>query len=572
MKKLFAIAIMAAMLVFSFVICANADEYVYYENDFSDAATISDFTQYRGEWAIEDGVLKLKGAGNVGIEDQVYMLFTADDAIMNLTDYIIEVDITPNALAGVLARCDLDLAYAESATGYCGYQAILDYATTTSTGNTTESFSIGSANTAGGWAGSLGASSRPSSRNILHHFKMIVEGSTLTVVVTDEFGMELWNYTAVNDEWAMGTFGFTAIPADMSAAMVNIGMLSFDNLKVTAIGDVGTHLAAGGALADYKPTVVSNPVVVNKVNEEDVDFSKTEYVLYENDFSDAETINDFTQVRGKWVIQDGKLCLESTDEGCVFSFLAYTADETGYVGVASDYTIEVDLIGVQAAAGVLSYVDTDMFSGDTDNTFYGYLSFASNDATKAAIGASDASATYANIKVSGGLLTPGNSYHIVVEHLDGEITFSFTDMATGELVYTHTTPAKEWSTGSFGFRMRANNGGNVNALINPVDGSSNPAPAGFDNLKVTVTGTEAALINSGFAPNSEIVYSIKEEEPVVTTEVTETVETQAVSTEEVAGNENETDNGTSVAPIIIAVIAVVVVAAIVVVIVTKKKK
>ncbi|MBE6680332.1 MAG: hypothetical protein E7598_07420, partial [Ruminococcaceae bacterium] len=184
MKKLFVVMLSAMLLAFSMAMIVNATEYVYYENDFSDAATISDFTQYRGEWVIENGVLKLKGAGKVGIEDQVFMLYTADNAIMNLTDYILEVDITPNALAGVLARCDTALAYAESATGYCGYQAVLDYSTTTSNGSTKESFSMGSANTAGGWVGALGAASIPSSRNILHHFKMTVEGPALTVVVT----------------------------------------------------------------------------------------------------------------------------------------------------------------------------------------------------------------------------------------------------------------------------------------------------------------------------------------------------------------------------------------------------
>lgn len=513
MKKLFALLMAAMLMIFCMAIFANAAEYVYYENDFSDASSISDFTQYRGEWAIENGVLKLKGAGNVGIEDQVFILYTADDAIMNLTDYILEVDITPNALAGLLARCDTALAYAESATGYCGYQATLDFTTTASNGSTKESFSLGSANTAGGWVGSLGAASIPSSRNYLHHFKMTVEGPALTVLVTDEYGQELWNYTAINDEWAMGTFGFTAIGADMSAAMVNIGMLQFDNLKVTAIGEVGDYLANGGTLADYKPTVVSNPVKVDKVNEDEVDFTKDTFVLYENDFSDAESINDFTQARGTWVVQDGGLCLEATEEGKVFSFIAYTADETGYIGLVSDYTVEADLFGVQAAAGVLSYVDTELFSGDSDNTFYGYLSFASNDATKAAIGASDITGTYANIKVSGGILTPGNNYHIVVKHLDGDVSFSFTDIDSGEQVYEYTTTADKWNTGSFGFRMRANNGGNVNALINPADGSANTAPAYFDNVKVTVIGVEAALINAGFAPNSEIVYNIVDDKP-----------------------------------------------------------
>ena len=558
MKKLFSIMFAVMLLAFCMAVTAGATEYVYYENDFSDPATIGDFTQYRGEWAVEDGVLKLKGTGaGLGYEDQVFMLYTADDSIMNLTDYILEVDVTPNAFAGVLARCDVALAYAEGANGYCGYQMAIDF-NTNSSNVTNESFTLGRVNTAGGWAGSLGATSFKANRNYTHHVKMTVSGSTINTVITDASGAELWNNTVENNEWAMGTFGFTAVPADMSVSMVNVGILSFDNLKVTATGDVGTHLAGGGTLADYTPAVASDPIVVEKVSESDIDFTKTEYVLYENDFSDEATLADFTQVRGEWVVQDGKLYLASTEEGCVFSFIAYTADETGYVGLASDYTVEVDLYDVMAAAGVLTYVDTSLFSGENDNSFYGYLSFASNDATKAAIGVSDVTATYANVKVSGGVLTPGNDYHIVVTHLDGKVSFSFTDIATGEVVYEHTTTADKWLNGSFGFRMRAANGDSVNAMV-----------AAFDNLKVTITGDEAALINSGFAPNAEIVYDAIEETPVET----QPAETSAAETAEVTTVSVDTPDKEGGFPVVpVAIIAVVLVALAVVVVIVKGKK
>ncbi len=558
MKKLFATMLIAVLLVLCMAVTAGATDFVYYENDFSDPATISDFEQYRGEWAIEDGALKLKGTGKgIGYEEQVFMLYTADEAIMNLTDYILEVDVTPNAFAGVLTRCDVERAYAESATGYCGYQFAIDYSTNSSN-VTKESFSFDRVNTAGGFAGSLGAATFEAKRNYTHHVKMTVHGADITIVVTDESGAELWNYTVNNNEWAMGTFGFTAVPADMSVSMVNVGLLKFDNLKVTAIGDVGTHLANGGKLSEYVPTVASDPIVVEKVSEKDIDFSKNEYVLYENDFSNADSLADFTQVRGEWVIQDEKLYLASTDDGCVFSFLAYTADSTGLVGLASDYTVEVDLYDVMAAAGVLSYVDTSLFSGDSDNTFYGYLSFASNDAKKAAIGASDATATYANIKVSGGVLTPGNDYHIVVRHLDGKVYFSFTDIETGALAFEHETTADKWTTGSFGFRMRAANGDAVNTMT-----------AAFDNLKVTVIGDEAALINSGFSPNAEIVYD--KEEVVVTTPVETTAEETEALTTAAATEEPTTNDSFPIVPVVI-IVAVVAVLAIVVVIIKGKKK
>ncbi|MBQ8837163.1 MAG: hypothetical protein IJ002_06620 [Clostridia bacterium] len=558
MKKLFALICTAALLVLCMAVSASAAEYVYYENDFSDSATISDFTQYRGEWVVEDGVLKLKSAGGLGLDEQVFLLYTADDAVMNLTDYILEVDVTPNALAGVLARCDLGYAYAEAEDGYCGYQLALNFATNSGNSATTESLTLGRTNTAGVSAGPLGSSSFASKRNYTHHITMTVEGANVTVVVTDPEGVELWNYTAENGEWAMGTFGFSAVPADMSVSMVNIGVLSFDNLKVTAIGAVGDHLANGGALSEYVPSVQSNPIVIEKVNASEIDFSNTEYVLYENDFSDETTLEDFMTVGGEWVVQDGKLYLSSVDEGFVFSYIAYIGDETGYVGLASDYTAEVDLCDVMAGAGLLTYVDPTLCG----NEFYGYMSFASNDATKAALGATDATGAYANIKVSGGVLTPGNDYHIVAEHFDGMITFTFTDIESGELVYEYSTTADKWSTGSFGLRMRANNGDSVNAMH-----------AYFDNLKVTVKGEEAALINSGFAPNSEIIDDTVEE--VVTTEAVETTAPAEETTAEVADTtevQAPSEGGSSTTVIIIAAVAVVVILAVVVVIVKGKKK
>ena len=119
--------------------------------------------------------------------------------------------------------------------------------------------------------------------------------------------------------------------------------------------------------------------------------------------------------------------------------------------------------------------------------------------------------------------------------------------------------------------MRANNGANVNAIINPADGSENPAPAYFDNLKVTVTGTEAALINSGFAPNAEIVYNIVDEKPAVPAEtIAETAYETATEGTDVATEPVEKGNSSIVIIAVVAVFVAIVVA--VVIVVAKKKK
>ena len=563
MKKLFVLALATVLLAFSMVVCAAATEYVYYENDFSDASTISDFTQYRGKWEIKDGALMLTGVGKTGLDSKVFLLYTKDADIMNLTDYVLEVEITPSAFAGVLARCDKTLAFAESETGFCGYQAEIDYKTTTSSGAINEIIAINRTNTAGGMLRELDAKSfGVENRGLKHFLTMTVEGQNITVVVTDENGEELYNHTTTNDEWAMGTFGFSALPEDAAASVVNVRMLKFDNLKVTAIGDVGAHLANGGKLADYKPTVKSNPVTVAKVNEADIDFTNTEYVLYENDFSDPDTIEHFTQALGNWVIEDGKLYMESV-EG-TFSYIVYTADETGLVGKVSDYVIEADLTGAVTMAGLVSYADVSLFSdalsnGVADgNSFYGYLSFLSNNAGSGAIGATDATGTYANVNgtVVAGPKKNGN-YHLTVQHLDGKLTFTITDVDTGVDVYSKSATTDKWSNGSFGFRMRGENGQDIKDI--------NLMTAAFDNFKVTVIGDEAALIHSGYSPDSEIVRNKTIELPTQKPEETTaaTVATTAPVADNVSGG---------VTGIVIAIVAaaVVVLGAVVAVVVKKK--
>ena len=125
---------------------------------------------------------------------------------------------------------------------------------------------------------------------------MVAEGTSITYTVTDkDSGAELWRHTEINDEWALGSFGFRA--RVMDSGLTNLYMVGFDNLKITAIGEVGDHLAAGKALADYKPNVTSaavepllTPAIevtvpdVVEVSVSDLDMTKTEYVFMKTIF------------------------------------------------------------------------------------------------------------------------------------------------------------------------------------------------------------------------------------------------------------------------------------------------
>ena len=526
MKKLIAIVITCMLLVLGMTMTVGAAEYVYYENDFSDPATLSDFTQYRGEWGIVDGKLMLTGIGDLGMEQFCHILFTKDEGIINLTDYIAEVDlINIQSSAGILVRCDTTKANGDSSNSFYGYVGFVS--------NNGTKAAFGRADGIGGYAGNMDVSGAVTNPCENLHLKVTVEGKNITYVMTNlDTGAELHTYTVENGEWAMGSFGFRA--AIMQSGLLNVGVVGFDNVKITALGEVGDWLAAGKALKDYKPGVTSEVIVpkiteaievtvpeVVKVEASKLDATKTEYVFYENDFSDPATIGDFTQYRGDWVIRDGRLYYDATTEGfdatSNFAFILYSGNHDA--NLLRNYTVEVDVHNSQTASGVITHADLSQADSDTANSFYGYVSFISNDGTKGAVGYCDWEGKWGgNLNVGDALLNPGGDYHIKVEHAaDGTFTYTITALGSDEVIWTDTQASVEWGCGSFGFRMRV-------ALDNLISLGN----TGYDNLKVTVYGEEAVLLHAGYHPNAEIVGEISI--PAVTVAPTETTAAPAETT------------------------------------------
>lgn len=581
MKKLLAIAVATVLLVFGMVMTANAAEYVYYQNDFSDANTLADFTQFRGEWGIVDGQLMLTGTGDLDLAQQCFLLYTKDPGVMNLTDYILEVDMNNiQSQAGPLLRCDITKANNSTGNAFYGYQCMLSFTGTKA--------AIGRADASDGWKGNLHVGSEVTNPGANLHLKITVEGKNLTYVLTDKStGAELYNQTVENDEWALGSFGFRAVI--MNSGLMNLNMLGFDNLKVTAIGEVGDWLAAGKSLADYNSGVENNAVVVAhtdaievtvpevvQVESSTLDMTKTEYVFYENDFSDAATISDFTQYRGEWTIKNGGLYYSALTAGfdatTNFSFILYSANHDA--NLLKNYTVEADVCNVQTAAGIISHADlSQAASRPNTNSFYGYLSFVSNDATKFAVGYGNWEGNWGgNLVVGEPMATAGSNYHIKVAYSeDGTFTTSVTVVGSDEVIWTDTQVASEWMAGSFGFRNRV-----------ALDAAVNLDNCYWDNLKVTVYGDEAVLLNAGYHPNAEIVGAITTTAPVVTEDPAETTDAPAVTTADAADVTTapatttapvttDAEGGANVGLIVGIVIAVVVVAAIVVVVLKKKK-
>ncbi|MBQ7661546.1 MAG: copper amine oxidase N-terminal domain-containing protein [Clostridia bacterium] len=218
-----------------------------------------------------------------------------------------------------------------------------------------------------------------------------------------------------------------------------------------------------------------------------------ETVIYENDFSNPATLADFKQYRTEWEIKDGGLFL--TDKGTVADFKPETSfSHIIYQGAnLTDYIVEVDYKNIQTAGGIIFNADKDA-AGNSNNGFYGYIAFISNDATKGALGCADEKGGWkGNIFVgNGGNCNMGDDVHIKVVVKGGYIHETITNIANGKTVFDYTykigTNANDvkWVEGTVGLRMRSENGPTF---------AVSAGNAYFDNFKVT-TANEATISES----------------------------------------------------------------------------
>lgn len=188
-----------------------------------------------------------------------------------------------------------------------------------------------------------------------------------------------------------------------------------------------------------------------------------ETVIYENDFSDASTISDFTQYRHAWEIKDGALyatstALADTVSGAM-SHILYNATET-----LTDYIVEVDYLNPQSTGGVIIRADEELAS-HANNGFYGYIAFVASTADKGAFGYANAEGAWGgNINVGSVAFAKGDDIHIKVTVKGDYVKVEMTKMETGELVYTYTYSIGTneahtvWSSGTAGLRINGTAG------------------------------------------------------------------------------------------------------------------
>ena len=242
MKKLLAMLFVAILLV----VGVSAAETVIYSNDFSDEATLWDFTQYNIQWEVRDGGLYLTeeptpSAGTLNMDDAFgFILY---NGAADLANYVIDVDLmNANTQTGVIFRAQQNLAKHKNS-GFCGYMAFVS--------QTVSSGVIGVGNPKAGWAGNVAAGENHKS---LHpganiHFNIIVKDQKVGVKMTNIDDNKLvfdkiytigsnTNYDSI---YTAGTFGFR-MRVKYNDKM-GAGVSYFDNLVVTTANETVPQLS-----------------------------------------------------------------------------------------------------------------------------------------------------------------------------------------------------------------------------------------------------------------------------------------------------------------------------------------
>lgn len=203
-----------------------------------------------------------------------------------------------------------------------------------------------------------------------------------------------------------------------------------------------------------------------------------ETTIYENDFSDAATLADFTAYRHAWEIRDGGLYATSQkldgDVSDAFSHILCSA-----APALTDYIAEVDYLHAVTTGGLVFNADIDR-ADHGKNGFYGYIAFGASTGDKGAFGyATAAGAWGGNINVGSPAYADGTDLHIKVIVKGDYVSIEMTDIATGRPVYSYiysidkSTAQTKWHGGAVGFRLNGTEGA-------------------FDNLKIT-TANEVSV-------------------------------------------------------------------------------
>ena len=463
MKKTMLI-LCAALLCALLSVSVLAAETVIYENDFSDPSTIRDFEQYRMTWEIRDGALYLTENMDPAVPNQKlnstfsHIVYQADEP---LTDYIVEVDyMNVQTAGGVLFNVQQDKADNQMS-GFYGYTAFVS--------NDATKGALGSDGTNGVYKDNVNVG--PGNKmnvgtNV--HIKVTVKNEIIHVLFTNkDSGATIYDYTyAIGSNlskdavWKSGTVGLRMRGGYEANFVTSPGIAYFDNFKVTTANEATLEKPAAPVVVVKKPSVTIDTSSLTEV--------------YRNTFDNADSIDDFSQFRGTWVVNDGKLYLSAATGGQ--SYIVYEGKKE--LTELTDYVIDVDINNNQTQGGVIIRSDIANMTGETDDGVMGYMGYLSFDGTKAALGAGkpDGKWLEGNIEVSPAVLQPGMNLHMQLAVKGNLLQVIVTEQGTGKVLWHWAEAHNLWMTpGSFGFRLYAKENG----------GRSNLNTMSFDNLVVS---------------------------------------------------------------------------------------
>ncbi len=196
---------------------------------------------------------------------------------------------------------------------------------------------------------------------------------------------------------------------------------------------------------------------------------------FSTDFSDPAVLDEFTSYRGNWSVRDGRLYFDSLVDPATTDAAAFILFNRPSAAYLTDYMIDVDMYNIQTQGGLIIRSDLAQANDANSHGHYGYVGFIGYSATVGAIGyASTAGKWGNNLTVSGDVFAPGDDLHINLKVVGTEITCTYSDIATGEVLLTLTATDTTWSAGTFGIRLHGDR-----------DGRTNFGTVSFDNLVVT---------------------------------------------------------------------------------------
>ncbi len=449
MKKL-----LLTSLLLSLVLCVTvgaaskiapidtADAVEVYRNTFDDANALADFTQFRGEWGVENGRAYVL-PGQAGMN--AYFLYTGEnESLQNLGDHVVSVEMyNVRQATGLVARCDLATANT-AGHGYMGVNA------SCSTGGT-YFFTRVTNNAAGTSTASLGSAPVIFAPGANIRLEVAMRGKVIQTSAydLDNDGMLLWVRSGVTDLHPSGSFGLFAYTTIVNG--LDVSETRFDNLVVKTLSPV-----SDAENFDVYATLVETA-------------NATE--VYRNTFDDASALSDF-KLRGEWGVENGRAYV-LPGQASMNAYTLYNGSNEALKNL-TDCIIEVDIYNLQQAEGLVARCDL----ATSNEKIQGYMGFNPNfntAGTKAynrVTNTTDGSGA-TGLGTSAEICGPGDDVHLTVVFCGTTVQYFVSDLDTGKVLCCLTAETELHPSGSFGLMA-------YTKVVNGLDNSESR----FDNLVV----------------------------------------------------------------------------------------